>query len=73
MKTLIIGTAVSAVLVCGCVGNQAQKANEPVAQEAAAVEQPQMNQLTAQEQADGWQLLFARKTSQGWRGAHMPQ
>ncbi|MCI7009776.1 MAG: DUF1080 domain-containing protein, partial [Parabacteroides sp.] len=71
MRTLLIGTAITAVIACGCTGNQAQKANGPVPEETAAVEQPAINQLTAQEQADGWQLLFDGKTTKGWRGAHM--
>lgn len=71
MRTLLIGTAITAVIACGCTGNQAQKANGPVPEETAAVKQPAINQLTAQEQADGWQLLFDGKTTKGWRGAHM--
>ena len=50
MRTLLIGTAITAVIACGCTGNQAQKANGPVPEETAAVEQPAINQLTAQEQ-----------------------
>ena len=48
MRTLLIGTAITAVIACGCTGNQAQKANGPVPEETAAVEQPAINQLTAQ-------------------------
>ena len=71
MKIGLICTALSAVIICGCTVNQAQKSNDSVEIELAALEQPQINQLTAQEQADGWKLLFDGQTTQGWRGAHM--
>lgn len=77
MKTLCIGTAFAALLLCGCGGksissqetaigmtDQTEAAAEAIADRLAS------NQLTEQEKAEGWQLLFDGKTTAGWRGAH---
>ncbi|GAA4456024.1 hypothetical protein GCM10023189_24650 [Nibrella saemangeumensis] len=36
----------------------------------SARSQTDLNQLTRQEQREGWQLLFDGKTTQGWRGTY---
>ncbi|HEX5726027.1 MAG TPA: DUF1080 domain-containing protein [Longimicrobiaceae bacterium] len=50
------------VLAAGC-SPAPQPENGGPAKDAPAV-----NQLTAQEQADGWRLLFDGRTTAGWRG-----
>ena len=70
MKTLLTCTAMSAFLLCACGGKntqQAENAETTTVVEAAA---PAVNQLTEQEKADGWALLFDGQTTNGWRGAH---
>ncbi|MEG1748199.1 MAG: DUF1080 domain-containing protein [Tannerellaceae bacterium] len=70
MKTLLTCAAVSAALLCGCNAKSTQnvETEAPVAEAAASV--PAINQLTEQEKADGWKLLFDGTTTSGWRGAH---
>lgn len=56
----------AAVVACSA-DTESVPADEPAAAtEVAAAEAP--NTLTAQEQADGWQLLFDGQTFNGWRG-----
>jgi len=45
-----------------------KKAGEKSATDTTAVAAPVLNQLTADETATGWQLLFDGTTSTGWRG-----
>lgn len=71
MKTLLTCAAVAAALLCGCSGKSAQNAGTDVAVVTEAqVVTPIINQLTDQEKADGWKLLFDGQTTSGWRGAH---
>lgn len=60
--------AFSTALLCGCGGKNAQKAEQPAESEKPVAEV--INQLTEQEKADGWVLLFDGTTTNGWRGAH---
>ena len=61
MRTLAL-LLFSGVLVAGCMPDPAPEPSE------APPAPPAPNTLTAQEQADGWQLLFDGKTFTGWRG-----
>ena len=66
MCVLVSATA----LLFGCSGNK--NANKEVAEvQQEEVQTVVRNQLTEQEKADGWKLLFDGKTTQGWRGAHL--
>ena len=71
MKIQWVTVAVGAALMCGCAGNQSRQSEKSAEATAVVAEQPVMNQLTDQERADGWELLFDGQTTQGWRGAHM--
>ena len=71
MKAGFVCTALSAVILCGCAGNQSQKATDSAEVASVVIEQSPINQLTEQEQAEGWVLLFDGQTTQGWRGAHL--
>ena len=71
MKAGFICTALSAVILCGCAGNQSQKATDSAEVASVVIEQSPINQLTEQEQAEGWVLLFDGQTTHGWRGAHL--
>ena len=70
MKLEII--CLAALTLWGCSGQKAEQGQsaEPAAKENVA-ETTVRNQLTEQEKADGWKLLFDGKTTNGWRGAHL--
>lgn len=71
MKIQWVSVAVGAALMCGCAGNQSRQSEKSAEAAVVVAERPVMNQLTDQERADGWELLFDGQTTQGWRGAHM--
>lgn len=70
MKLEII--CLAALTLWGCSGQKAEQGQSagPAAKENVA-ETTVRNQLTEQEKADGWKLLFDGKTTNGWRGAHL--
>jgi len=68
MRTLFTSTAVLAVILCSCSGKGTQ--NTEIKPSKVAVLTSIDNQLTEQEKADGWNLLFDGKSTDGWRGAH---
>lgn len=68
MKTLVTLAAFSTALLCGCGGKSTQKTEQPA--EQATPVTVAANQLTAEEKAEGWVLLFDGQTTNGWRGAH---
>ncbi len=59
----------AATLVLGACGGPSEGADAPV-EEGARTQagQEAMNQLTDEERADGWRLLFDGRTTDGWRG-----
>lgn len=64
--------ASATALLLGCSGNKnANKEVVEVQQEEVKNDAVARNQLTEQEKADGWKLLFDGKITQGWRGAHL--
>ncbi|MDH6356438.1 DUF1080 domain-containing protein [Parabacteroides sp. PF5-9] len=72
MKVLPVSLAISLALFCSCGGKKTSPSDEkPVIQESSANLSPIINQLTEQEKAEGWILLFDGKTTTGWRGAHL--
>lgn len=71
MKILVICTAITAITLCSCGGKNTQNAEEATAVDTTVVASSIINQLTNQEKADGWILLFDGQTTDGWRGAHM--
>lgn len=69
MRALFACTALSAVVLCSCGGKSTQKA-EVLKPTEVPVLTAIDNQLTEQEKADGWILLFDGQRTDGWRGAH---
>ena len=65
MKTLVICTAMSAMILCACGGKNTQSTEETAKVVPMAVITPAINQLTDQEKAEGWALLFDGKTKAG--------
>lgn len=76
MKKLIVSTCILLAALSSCTGKNASSAGsgaaagqpQPSSRETAAG--GEINQLTAAEKAEGWQLLFDGRTTRGWRGAH---
>lgn len=68
MKTFVTLAAFSTALLCGCGGKSTQNAEQSA--QSDAPETVAVNQLTEQEKADGWIILFDGETTNGWRGAH---
>lgn len=67
MKTLLTCAVITASIFCSC-GNKSVQQVETTEKVVAA--ESVMNELTDQDKAEGWQLLFDGKTTKGWRGAH---
>jgi hypothetical protein len=64
-KSLVLCVPIlSALAACGT----SETARAPVQPEPASVRCPDVNTLTAAEQAAGWQLLFDGKSTSGWHG-----
>jgi hypothetical protein len=61
------------MLACGGQGARMEEGQPSASAEAGqtAAERP-LNQLTPQEQQDGWRLLFDGRTTDGWRGYNSP-
>ena len=65
MKIGLIGAALCAVFIGGCAGNQSSESEKKVSVESMITSQSVPNQLTAEEQAAGWKLLFDGQTTKG--------
>ena len=70
MKKLLTFAAFSTAILCSCGQQASQQAETAVPAESTVEATAGINELTAQEKAEGWQLLFDGKTTKGWRGAH---
>ena len=66
MKTYIL-LLVSALAMLAASCNQGKNRDNQVSSEAVEPELPAMNALTAEEESDGWILLFDGKTTAGWK------
>lgn len=78
MKKLLASTCILLAALGGCTVKNASSPASADASAAAGQTDPSgqktagadINQLTAAEKAEGWQLLFDGRTTRGWRGAH---
>ncbi len=69
MKSEVI--CLAALALAGCSGQKAGKGQPEAAAQENVQEEVVRNQLTDEEKAEGWVLLFDGKTTDGWRGAHL--
>ncbi len=70
MKQLLLFAFVcTLIFVSGCRGGRQKAADDAKGKEDAPTVAG-LNELTLQEQNDGWILLFDGKTSEGWRGVN---
>ncbi len=69
-NVLFTSVAIGSVLLCSCGGNKTANTAETESAPADSTIAVAVNQLTDQEKADGWVLLFDGTTTNGWRGAH---
>lgn len=70
MKTQFFSLALCALVLSSCGNKSANTADEQSAVADTVAVAVGDNQLTEQEKADGWVLLFDGTTTNGWRGAH---
>ncbi|MFS8615712.1 MAG: DUF1080 domain-containing protein [Solitalea sp.] len=67
-KTPIAYVAAMAMLAWGCTGQSSKESTESDTTMEESTANDGQNQLTDQEKAEGWVLLFDGKTTQGWKG-----